>query len=350
MKLIHYTNSLSAHQLPLDRELVKRIGADNFRYIYTNEFLQGGAQEVDVREPWIIDASKTDVTALLEECDILLVGGLRPIDLMEGRSVVGKVTLYMSERWFKPIEFFPGWVRMMVPGYRRMSRRFVRLLRDDPKCWYLPIGPWAKRDMLQLGVPAAKMLEWGDFVDSGRGCGSGTKEEHSPLRMLYVGRLLHWKHAETVVRSLKVLRAGGLKAQLTIVGNGPERESLGRLVKKLGLEDCVTFRPAVKIEEVREVMRRHDLLVLASDAMEGWGCVVQEALTEGVPVVGTYEAGASAAILPDAQLFHAGDYRELARKIVALQTAEDVVRTLPYDYTPVGGAERLLKLVGSLKV
>lgn len=233
---------------------------------------------------------------------------------------------------------------MTVPGYRRMARRFVRLLRDDPKCWYLPIGPWAKKDMLRLGVPATKMLDWGDFVDSG----SRTKEEHFSLRMLYVGRLLRLKHVDTIVRSLEVLRLGGLEVGLTILGDGPERESLERLVKKLNLEDWVTFRPAVKIEEVREVMRQHDLLVLASDAMEGWGCVVQEALTEGVPVVGTYEAGASAALLPEAQLFHAGDSRELARKIVALQTAEDVVRTLPYDYTPVGGAERLLKLVERL--
>ena len=366
MKFVHYTNSLSAHQIPLDRELVKRIGADNFRYIYTNEMLQGGAQEIDVRESWIIDASKTDVTALLEECDILLVGGLRPIDLMERRSAAGKITLYMSERWFKPVEIgvggrcrwragiqILGWVRMLVPRYRRMARRFVRLLRDDPKCWYLPIGPWAKRDMLWLGVPSAKMLDWGDFVELSRVLGVDNRcrmERHSFLRLLYIGRLLRLKHVETVVRSLAVLRSGGLEARLTIVGNGPERDALGRLVKKLGLGDWVEFRSAVKIEEVREVMRQHDFLVFASNAMEGWGCVVQEALTEGVPVVGTYEAGASAAILPETQLFHCGDSRELARKIVALQTAGDVVCALPYDYTPVGGAERLLKLVGSLKV
>ena len=354
MKFVHYTNSLSAHQIPLDRELVKRIGADNFRYIYTNERLQGGAQEIDVRESWIIDASKADVTALLEECDVLLVGGLRPIDLMERRSAARKVTLYMSERWFKPLGQIPGWVRMLVPRYRRMARRFVRLLRDDPKCWYLPIGPWAKRDMLWLGVPAAKMLDWGDFVEPSEvGVDDRCRcrmERHSPLRLLYIGRLLRLKHVETVVRSLEVLRSGGLDVRLTIVGNGPERDALGRLVKKLGLGDWVEFRPAVKMEEVREVMRQHDFLVFASNAMEGWGCVVQEALTEGVPVVGTYEAGASAAILPETQLFHCGDSRELARKIVALQTAGDVVCALPYDYTPVGGAERLLKLVGSLKV
>ena len=53
-------------------------------------------------------------------------------------------------------------------------------------------------------------------------------------------------------------------------------------------------------------------IVLSSNAYEGWGAVVSEALEEGMRVVGTYEAGASATMLPESNLFHFGDWRRLA--------------------------------------
>ena len=59
-------------------------------------------------------------------------------------------------------------------------------------------------------------------------------------------------------------------------------------------------------------MREHDVYVLSSNAYEGWGAVVSEALEEGMLTFGTYEAGSSATILPESHLFHAGDWRTLA--------------------------------------
>ena len=60
-------------------------------------------------------------------------------------------------------------------------------------------------------------------------------------------------------------------------------------------------------------MRSHDVYVLPSNGYEGWGAVVSEALEEGMRVLGTFEAGASATMLPRERLFRAGDWRRLAR-------------------------------------
>ena len=49
----------------------------------------------------------------------------------------------------------------------------------------------------------------------------------------------------------------------------------------------------------------------------GWGAVLNEALEEGMEVVGTFEAGASATILPRENLFHAGDWRGLRRLLLS---------------------------------
>ena len=52
--------------------------------------------------------------------------------------------------------------------------------------------------------------------------------------------------------------------------------------------------------------------VETSDENEGWGAAVNEALEEGMKVLGTFESGASAAMLREDDLFHAGDWKRLA--------------------------------------
>lgn len=53
--------------------------------------------------------------------------------------------------------------------------------------------------------------------------------------------------------------------------------------------------------------------VLASTGEEGWGAALNEALEEGMNAIGTFEAGASAAMLPKERLYHTGDVVALAR-------------------------------------
>ena len=357
MRFVLYTNSPSEHQLPLAREIVRRIGGENFRYVYTNEMLQGGAQEVRSDVPWIGQADpaspRTRIMADLETCDWLLIGGLRPIELMERRIAAGKATFYMSERWFKPIPFvlgmlLPGWLRLFHPRYFCMARRFARLF-NSPCYRYLPIGPWAAKDMRFVqGImrffgmrqnATAEYLPWGDFVAPS--CLPPRKDlqtsPSSPLKVLSIGRLLKLKHVETIVKAVRAVRSRPIS--LTIVGSGPEEAALRKLIAG---KTNIVMKPAVRLDEVRHVMRAHDVLVFASNATDGWGATVQEALTEGVPVLGTYEAGASAALLPEAQLFHCGDWRCLSR-LLADFNPQAVLSQLPLEYSPKGAAERLIK-------
>lgn len=75
-------------------------------------------------------------------------------------------------------------------------------------------------------------------------------------------------------------------------------------------------RISVPVTEVRSFMRSNDVYVLASNAHEGWGAVVSEALEEGMEVFGTYEAGSSATMLPKENLFHAGDWKTLSEQLI----------------------------------
>ena len=349
-----YTNSLSEHQLPLARELAERLGEANFRYYYVGacqKFQQGTDEAWSAR----FDPGNAEQVRFLGHADVVLVGGLRPVALMEARLKAGKTTLYMSERWFKPILVYlghfelriPGWVRLLVPSYRRMAKQFASFFLDE-HFRYLPIGPWAARDMERLllkfhsrevvGQQVARFIPWGDFVaPSSESASPRPRTEDTtnrPRRVLYIGRLLKLKHIETIIKAVRLAQKQR-PMELTIVGEGPELAYLQRQ----SVNAPVVFRPAVPLQEVRKIMREHDVMVFASNAFDGWGATVLEALTEGVPVLGTYETGASAAILPEANLFHCGDYRTLAEKL-----AGDVSLTPIGEWTAEAAAQTLISL------
>ena len=328
MNFVLYTNALSAHQIPIAREIVKRIGADNFRYIYTSKCGQK-LQESRATDSWIEYLPSEKTNDWLENADVMLVGGIRPIDLMEKRLAAGKLTLYMSERWFKPIQIcsalnLPGWVRLLVPSYWKMARRFAKLF-ENQHYRFLPIGPWSLLDMkkicgiMNVALSGKQVIKWGDFVAPSKFDALPVQEASDVVRVLWVGRLLNWKRVDTIVRAvgehanLKRMDDSMPEIILDIYGNGPAEKSLKRMAAQYG--DVVKFHPPVPIEEVRRLMREHDVYILASNGYEGWGAVVSEALEEGMTVLGTYEAGSSATILPEGSLFHAGDWRTLNKML-----------------------------------
>ncbi len=349
MKFVLYTNSCSAHQLPLAREIVKQFGVDSFQYVYTEDSSRQSAQVVTVDEPWVGKDS-----SFVKDCDVLLVGGLRPMEVMLQRSMSGRKTLYMSERWFKPPL---GMLRLLHPKYFAMAWRTVKLLSNSSSFHYLPIGIHAARDMARLcglmhgdlrclfrapkldferkpgGIiwlvgggdekkyGLDKMRMWGYFVAPSEAVSLPVQQPTAPVRklvrVLWCGRMLDWKRVDTIVRAVgehaDLKRLDNLLPQITldIYGSGPMEAKLKQMAR--GYEELIKFHPPVSLGEVRRLMREHDVYVLSSNAYEGWGAVVSEALEEGMKVIGTYEAGSCATMLPDECLYHAGDWRRLSR-------------------------------------
>lgn len=321
-KTVLLSNTVSAHQLPLAIEIIKRVRYFNFRYVYDGSWRQDAAQEIHLDADWVVN----DLN-ICEECKTLLVGGLRPIDLIERRWGKGLVTYYQSERWFKPWHGLPGCMRMLVPSYRKMVKRFVRWANSDPNAKVLAIGPWAKKDFLKMGVRANKIIPWGYFVAPSTSQTpriSRTSQMSRTLRVLWVGRDLAWKRVKDIEKAVELVnnrfRVGGLEFRIEF-----------------------TKLTGVTPEEVREAMREHDLYVLASNAEEGWGAALNEALEEGMNAVGTFEAGASAAMLPCERLYHAGDVKALA-KLIEQECRGELPPCTIGEWTAAKAAERLLAL------
>jgi len=290
MKFVLYTPWISPHQIPLARELATLLPEGEFLYLYTEaptpHQVQWGWDKI-VTGTWC--QKGTCSSELLESCDVLLTG-VRDFGLMERRLQTGKITFYMSERWFKPYRFridsrvaIPSWVRWLVPGFRRNVRRLITLINAGRGFYYCPIGVHAMNEMVDLGARRENMLLWGYFVKPST---QMVVRKDGGRRVMVAGRPLPLKHYDDVERAVACVPG----ATLTHVQGVPG-------------------------DEVRRLMRQHDIYVMSSDSYEGWGAVVSEALEEGMIVLGTYESGASATILPNDHLYHVGDVGALAKLI-----------------------------------
>jgi glycosyltransferase involved in cell wall biosynthesis len=94
------------------------------------------------------------------------------------------------------------------------------------------------------------------------------------------------RHALILGELAGLIRAG--QVDLVIAGDGPERESLGRLAASLAPEGGV--RLLGHLSDVPDLLAASDLLVHASTA-EGVPQVVIQALAAGLPVVATEVVG-----------------------------------------------------------
>lgn len=102
-------------------------------------------------------------------------------------------------------------------------------------------------------------------------------------RLLAVGRLKAQKNYPLLLQAiLIVLRKRA--AHLVILGTGPEKDAILQLVRSLKLENHVTLLGHV--EDVENYYINANLFVLSSD-YEGFGNVIVEAMSFGIPVVST---------------------------------------------------------------
>ena len=111
------------------------------------------------------------------------------------------------------------------------------------------------------------------------------------FRLLTVCRLVEKKGTDTLIEALHTLdcRRGGAW-ELTVAGDGPDRDRLQALARRLGCEDAICWLGAVENSRVRELLAGADALVLpcrtdSSGDRDGIPVVLMEAMASGVPVI-----------------------------------------------------------------
>jgi glycosyltransferase involved in cell wall biosynthesis len=139
------------------------------------------------------------------------------------------------------------------------------------------------------------------------------------LRVINVARCVPQKRQRDLIDAIKILRTRGADCRLTIVGDGPERESLTRVAAESGVGDRCDFRGALDHEAVLSAMDVSDAFVLPSER-ESFGVVTAEAMAAGLPVIATNTGGSPDLVVEGATgfLVPVGDPTAIADRLTML--------------------------------
>lgn len=137
-------------------------------------------------------------------------------------------------------------------------------------------------------APRARVV----FVPNGLDCTAlvrlkrAASDPRSPLRLLYIGRLVRTKGVFESLEAMEQLRRAGVETRLVIAGSGPEEQALRQSVRARGLDDMVSFAGAVFGERKTQLLADAEVALLPSYHLEGLPYALLEGMAAGqVPIV-----------------------------------------------------------------
>lgn len=143
---------------------------------------------------------------------------------------------------------------------------------------------WSKRWSV---IPFMYCTEWTNRTRS-----LTSRKESQPLKVLYVGALSHRKNVQLLLKATQMLNLGQQeKLEIGIVGNGDQLDKLKNMAKAENTHSKVIFHGMQPMEKIPNLMEQYDILCLPS-LHDGWGAVINEALTLGLYIICSDHCGA----------------------------------------------------------
>lgn len=361
MRILFVEGNFDHHSLPLARCLHAQMPDGHFAYAAVRPLPEerrtiGWCFEDDL--PWMIPVWRSNEDAAAfhhwwQHADIVICSQKQLRGLMAQRVANKQHVFYTSERWFRPPLgrsrcLHPQWMAQALP---------IRQLAHATYFHYLAIGTHAAADMRWFAAMPARIWHWAYFTaPSTLRALPGRKPG---CRLLWAGRMLRLKRVDSLILACAELVQQQEEMLLTLVGGGPEKERLVRLAARCLPEHSYTFIPPVTPLQVREIMQRSDIYVLPSTGAEGWGAVINEAMSEGCAIVAADEIGAAKSLIEDrvsGMLFPSGDWQRLAAILCELACDEALLRrvaqsgkeTIEQLWSPSTGAGRFLAVAEAL--
>ena len=265
-------------------------------------------------------------------CEIAWFGAAAPLALMAQKLKKYGInrTIAIShghEVWWAKLPFFRRAMRSIGNGcdvvtylgsYTRDA--IERSLGEHPKL--VQIAPGIALDVFTPGPKPADLVE-------------RYRIKNVPT-ILCVGRLVKRKGQDKLIKALPEIKDEFPNVRLLLVGEGPLRKKLSKLVKKLQLEDNVIFTGRVSYEELPKYFRVGDIFAMPARTrnfgleVEGLGIVYLEASATGLPVIVGSSGGA-----PDALIQGETGY------VVDGRNVEEIARQISYLIRDPESAKRL---------
>jgi colanic acid/amylovoran biosynthesis glycosyltransferase len=204
--------------------------------------------------------------------------GLRNAGALQGKLVTSFYGYDISE-FPRQRRRNPPYTRLFAQGElvlaisQEMQSKLIELGCDPKRIQVQPLG--VKPRMFPPAIPAAA---------------------NRPIRILSIGRMVAKKGMEYGLMAVAALFREEPHLEYVIIGDGPLRTEIERLIDDLGLGNIVRLAGWKTRPEIVKALGDADVLLAPSVTAEsgdreGTPVVIMEALASGVPVVSTLHAG-----------------------------------------------------------
>lgn len=146
------------------------------------------------------------------------------------------------------------------------------------------------------------------------------------FELLTVSQLVRRKAIDVIIESLVEVVRKHDNVVLRIVGDGPQKDDLVRLVKKLCLEKHVVFEGFTPNSSVYRYYKKAHVYVSMSRS-ESWGQIYLEAMASGLPIITSLNDGSNEIVKNKhtGLLVNIDDKIELAQKIIFFIEHNDLI-------------------------
>lgn len=368
MLFVNLNQGIGPHQAALADALYRILGKD---YVFIEFGRKGNGQTGSFKNmskgvdyykdrPYILKMYESEENArlakeLLAKADVVRTGG-EPQELIRQRLIDKKLTFRSAERTFKG----PWWKDVL------RTKSFLPYFKySTPNYRILCQSAYKANDMQILGrMYREKCYKFAYFtqvpnLDINSTIVQRTKDK---VKMIWCARFIDWKHPEIVLKLAKKLIASGrINYEIQMVGANttPLWKIINEQVRKEKLESYITLTGGIPNTEVLERMRSSHIFLFTSDRGEGWGAVLNEAMSAGCACVASNEIGSVPFLLKDKQnglIFKSCSAESLFEKVSYLydnpQICEEygkkAYQTISTDWSAKLAAERLVKLSESI--
>lgn len=288
MKLTFISNFLNHHQLPICNEFYKILG-DDFKFVACEKVPEdrismGYNKEFYVE--YLIDGSNRDVVLeVLNNTDVLIAGSC-PYEYMRFFIDLKNPLFLYTERMFKD----GTWHKYSPLARYNMHTMFNKVFNDN--MYLLCSSAYTASDYNDFNSFRNHYLKWGYFPELSKFSYEELKLKKKENSIIWVGRLIDWKHPEQAVLLAKFLKEKNINFKLTMIGGtGNQKKKIEKLINDNNLNEYILLTGNLHFTEVRKLMEESYIFIFTSDFNEGWGAVLNEAMSSGCGCVASYKAG-----------------------------------------------------------
>ena len=238
MTITYISCYLSIHQVPVCNAFYDLLG-DDFKYIATNEMpswrVISGYSDLNSKYSYVVKAYENQQFAysLADNSDIVIIGSASDKYIVN-RLKNNKLTFRCCERFYKEGNN-KSYVRDYLASWLHHGR-FQKM-----PLYMLCASAYTSIDCYRFNNYRGKVFKWGYFPE--------TKEYDLDLlfenkrdeliQLLWVGRLIDWKHPEKAIEVASYLKNNSVPFRLNIIGDGELFDYLSNLIDINGLKEEV---------------------------------------------------------------------------------------------------------------